>query len=189
MVEKSTAEESNPAVIGVLFLFFCPMQCYIWHVRYVLRTVWDMAVELQWWHSSCWHFLAHGNHFLPTVTLFGSPREAKDPRWIVFCSALLLFYPSTDPFFYFFSFSSPCLFYCHRVVCSVSSSLSLSTPGYFPLPPSCLRTPNRFARTANWPSWHRPAPVLAGSETVAALYTPVYIDFSPSLNPTAPSSL
>lgn len=116
--------------------FFCPMQCYIWHVRYVLRTVWDMAVELQWWHSSCWHFLAHGNHFLPTVTLFGSPREAKDPRWIVFCSALLLFYPSTDPFFYFFSFSSPCLFYCHRVVCSVSSSLSLSLlRGTSPSPP------------------------------------------------------
>ena len=137
MVGKSTAEESNPAVIGVLFLFF-----FLPHaVLYLARYVWDMAVELQWWHSSCWHFLAHGNHFLPTVTLFGSPREAKDPRWIVFCSALLLFYPSTDPFFYFFSFSSPCLFYCHRVVCSVSSSLSPSLySGVLPPPPppSCL---------------------------------------------------
>lgn len=74
--------------------------------------------------------------FCPQSRCLVSPREAKDPRWIIFCSALLLFYPSTDPFFYFFSFSSPCLFYCHRVVCSVSSSLSLlrsTSPS-----PSCL---------------------------------------------------
>ena len=180
MVEKSTAEESNPAVIGVLFLFFAPCSA-------IFGTLDTYSGLFGTWPWSCSGGIPVAGIFSPMETTFCpqsrclvSPREAKDPRWIIFCSALLLFYPSTDPFFYFFSFSSPCLFYCHRVVCSVSSSLSLSTPGYFPLPPSCLRTPNRFARTANWPSWHRPAPVLAGSETVAAFYTPARYRF-PSL--------
>ena len=61
---------------------------------------------------------------------------------------------------------------------STSPLLSCLCPYSHSFHPACKLT-----------SWHRPAPVLAGSETVAALYTPVYIDFSPSLNPTAPSSL
>ena len=135
MVEKSTAEESNPAVIGVLFLFFCPMQCYIWHVRYVLRTVWDMAVELQWWHSSCWHFLAHGNHFLPTVTLFGFPprgkRSAVDS--LLFCASSFLSIYGSFLLFLFLFFSVPVLLSQSCLLCFFLS-LSLYS-GVLPPPP------------------------------------------------------
>ena len=49
-------------------------------------------------------------------------------------------------------------------------------------------TPTRFTDSLRiYPHGIVPAPVLAGSETVAAFYTPAYIDFPPSLNPTASS--
>ena len=36
---ENNCRVSNSVVIGLLFLFFCPMQCYIWHAISVLRTV------------------------------------------------------------------------------------------------------------------------------------------------------
>ena len=112
--------------------FFCPMQCYIWHVRYVLRTDWDMAVELQWWHSSCWHFLAHGNHFLPTVTLFGFPPRGKRSAVdnLLFCASSFLSIYGSFLLFLFLFFSVPVLLSQSCLLCfflSLSLSLLRST--------------------------------------------------------------
>lgn len=112
---------------------------------------------------------------IPVAGIF-SPMETS------FCQSRCLVPPEANHLFLFFLFLSA--FYCQS--CLLCFFLSLLLPSS----PVCVRTPTRFTQPANSPHGivllH---PVLAGSETVAALYTPVYIDFSPSLNPTAPSSL
>lgn len=138
-------------------------------------------MKLQWSHSSRCRLFVSSGIFSPMETFFFFfsqsrclvfPREAKDPRWsFSFCISSSFSSLSN----YGYSISFLCFFFLLSRSCLLCFFL-------------CLFTPTRFTDSLRiYPRGIVPAPVLAGSETVAAFYTPAYIDFPPFLNPTASS--